>query len=59
MDEHVTLSAVVVVNDEVHDISLNFTHHPILKNDAESIKCKLVDNLIKIINDQNHASTLF
>ena len=54
MDDHDNLSAVVVVNDEVHDISLNFTHHPmrggghrlqILKNEAESIKRKLVDNL--------------
>ena len=64
MDEHGSLSAVVVVNDEVHDISLNFTHHPmrgggdrlqILKNEAESIKRKLVDNLVKNINDQNQA----
>ena len=47
MDEHGNLSDIVVVNDEVHDISLNFTHHPmrgggdrlqILKNEAESIK---------------------
>ena len=54
MDDHDNLSAVVVVNDEVHDISLNFTHHlmrdggdtlQILKNEAESIKRKLVDNL--------------
>ena len=59
---------VVVVNDEVHDISLNFTHHPmrgggdrlqILKNEAESMKRKLVDNLVKNINDQNQAGTLF
>ena len=50
-----------------NDISLNFTHHPmgggdslqILKNKAESIKCKLVDNLVKNINDQNQAGTLF
>ena len=68
MDDHDNLSAVVVVNDEVHDISLNFTHHPmrggghrlqILKNEAESIKRKLVDNLVKNINDQNQAGTLF
>ena len=68
MDDHGNLSAVVVVNDEVHDISLNFTHHPmrggghrlqILKNEAESIKRKLVDNLVKNINDQNQAGTLF
>ena len=68
MDDHGNLSAVVVVNDEVHDISLNFTHHPmrgggdrlqILKNEAESMKCKLVDNLVKNINDQNQAGTLF
>ena len=68
MDDHGNLSAVVVVNDEVHDISLNFTHHPmcgggdrlqILKNEAESIKRKLVDNLIKNINDQNQTGTLF
>ena len=68
MDEHGNLSAVVVFNDEVHDMSLNFTHHPmrgggdrlqILKNEAESIKCKLVDNLVKNINDQNRAVTLF
>ena len=67
MDENGNLSAVVV-NDEVHDISLNFTHHPmrgdgdrlqILKNEAESIKRKLVDNLVKNINDQNQAGTLF
>ena len=67
MDEHGNLS-VVVVNDEMHDISLNFTHHPIrgggdrlqiLRNEAESIKCKLVDNLVKNINDQNQAGTLF
>ena len=31
----------------------------ILKNKAESIKCKLVDNLVKNINDQNEAGTLF
>ena len=46
MDEHGNLSAVVVVTDEVHDISLKFTHHPmrgggdrlqILKNEAESM----------------------
>ena len=68
MDEHGNLSAVVVVFDEVHDISLNFTHHrmggggdmfQILKNKAESIKCKLVDNLIKNLNDQNQKGTLF
>ena len=68
MDEHGNLSAVVVVNDGVHDISLNFTHHPmrgggdrlqILKNEAESIKRKLVDNLVKNINDQNQAGTVF
>ena len=68
VDDHRNLSAVVVVNDEVHDISLNFTHHPmcgggdrlqILKNEAESMKCKLVDNLVKNINDQNQAGTLF
>ena len=28
MDKHGNLSAVVVVNDEVHSISLNFSHHP-------------------------------
>ena len=47
MDEHGNLSDIVVFSDEVHDISLNFTHHPmrgggdrlqILKNEAESIK---------------------
>ena len=56
MDEHGNLSAVVVVNDEARDISLNFTHHPmrgggdrlqILKNEAESIKRKLVGNWLK------------
>ena len=49
-------------------ISLNFTHHlmrgggdrlQILKNEAESIKRKLVDNLVKNINDQSQAGTLF
>ena len=68
MDEHGNISAVAVVNDEVHDVSLNFTHHPmrgggdrlqILKNEAESIKRKLVDNLVKNFNDQNQAGTLF
>ena len=68
MAEHGNLSAVVVVNSEVHDISLSFTHHPmrgggdrlqILKNEAEYIKRKLVDNLVKNINDQNQAGTLF
>ena len=67
MDEHGNLSDVVV-NNEVHDISLNFTHHPmhsggdrlqILKNEAESMKRKLVGNLVKNINDQNQAGTLF
>ena len=67
-DEHSSLSAVVVVNDEVHDVSLNFTHHlmrgggdrlQILKNEAESIKRKFVDNLVKNINDQDQAGTLF
>ena len=66
MDDHGNLSAAVV-NDEVL-ISSNFTHHPmcgsgdrlqILKNEAESIKRKLVDNLVKNMNDQNQASTLF
>ena len=59
---------VVVVNDEVHDISLNFTHHPmrggggslqILKNEAESIKRKLVESLVKNVNDQIQAGTLY
>ena len=68
MDHHGNLSAVVAVNDEVHDLSLNFTHHPmrgdgdrlqILKNEAESLKRKLVDNLVKNINDQNQAGTIF
>ena len=68
MDKHGNLSAVGVVNDEVHDISLNFTHHPmrgggdrlqILKNETESIKRKLVDNLVKNINYQNQAGTPF
>ena len=31
----------------------------ILKNEAESMKRKLVDNLVKNINDQNQAGTLF
>ena len=67
MDKHGNLSAVVVVNDEVHNISLNFTHpmrgggdrQQILKNKAESIKRKLVDDLVKNINDQNQTGTLF
>jgi len=42
-----------------YDIHLNFTHRPIryrlqiLKNEAESIKLNLVDNLVKNIKDHN------
>ena len=68
MDEHGNLSAVVVANVDVHDMSLNFTYHPmrgvgdrlpIFNNKVESIKQKLVENLINDINDQSQAGTLF
>lgn len=67
-DDNGNLSAVVVVNGEVHEISLNFTHRPIrggrdrmtmLKEEAKSIKQKIVENLIQNVNDQNQSGTIF
>ena len=60
MDEHDNLSAVVVVNGDVHDISLSFTYHPmpcvgdrlsIVNSKVESIKQKLGENLVNDINE--------
>ena len=54
------LSAVVVVNGDVHDISLSFTYHPmpsvgdrlsIVNSKVESIKQKLGENLVNDINE--------
>ena len=68
MDEHDNLSAVVVVNGDVHDISLSFTYHPmpsvgdrlsIVNSKVESIKQKLGENLVNDINEWSQAGTLF
>ena len=57
------------MNNEAHDIALNFTHRPArggggdrlekLKTDAEDINVKIVENLVNNIIDQNQSGTIF
>ena len=67
LDKYNNLSSSAVVNGEVHEINLNYTHHPTrgpvdrlasLKQNAHSLKKDLVANLTKNIEDQCQKGTL-
>ena len=68
MDKNDNLKAAVVLNEELHEVHLDFTHRPmrsggkriqILKDEAESLNTKFVDNLVRNVNDQNRRGTVF
>ena len=66
-DEYGNLSVHVTVQDNVHDINLNYTHHPSrktdnrlqkLKDESNALRGKVVCNLISNVKEQSQAGSV-